>query len=99
MNKADLIAAIAEKAKVMQQDVEPIFLATFDIIAELLVAKEKITIPGFGNFSTKTRGERKGRNPATKQEMIIPKADVVNFKPATQLKNKVNHENTTESVI
>ena len=47
-------------------------------------------VPGFGTFSTKVREERTGRNPSTGKEMTIPRSVVANFKPAPQLKEKLN---------
>jgi DNA-binding protein HU-beta len=92
MNKAEFIAAIAEKAGKLKADVEVIFSATFEAITEVLSKQDKVTIPGFGSFATKIREERKGRNPSTGQEMIIPKTIAANFKPATQLKEMINKD-------
>ncbi|MBP9727585.1 MAG: HU family DNA-binding protein [Gammaproteobacteria bacterium] len=90
MTKAELIAAIAEKTGATKVDVDAIFTATFDTIAEALTKQDKVAVPKFGNFATKIREERKGRNPSTGKEMIIPRSVVVNFKPAIQLKESVN---------
>ena len=90
MNKAELIAAIADKAGISKKDAEIAFSATFEIITTAMVSQDKIAIPGFGNFVTKVRAERKGRNPSTGKDIVIPKTIVVNFKAATQLKDSVN---------
>ena len=90
MTKAELIAAIAEKTGATKADVDMIFTATFDTIADALVKQDKIAVPKFGNFATKVREERRGRNPSTQKEMIIPRAVVVNFKPSIQLKSTIN---------
>ncbi len=98
MNKTELIAAIAEKLGITKADAELAFSATFEIITSALVKQEKIAVPGFGNFVTKIRAERKGRNPATGKDIIIPKAIVVSFKPATALKESINTGKDTEQV-
>jgi DNA-binding protein HU-beta len=90
MNKAELIAAIAEKAGITKVEAEVAFSATFEVIADALAKQDKVAIPGFGNFATKIREERKGRNPATGKDIIIPKAVVANFKVAAQLKDSIN---------
>ncbi len=90
MTKADLLAAIAEKTGVTKADVDTLLVAIFDTITEVLSKQDKVPVPGFGTFITKVREERKGRNPSTGNEIIIPRAVVVSFKPATQLKEKVN---------
>lgn len=92
MNKSELIEAISIKAGVKKSDAEAVFLATFEVISESLANQEKVVIPKFGNFSTKVREKRKGRNPATGKELIIPKAIVANFKVASQLKDSINNQ-------
>ena len=92
MNKAELVAMIADKSGITKSQAELALKATFETITEELVKQEKIMIPGFGGFSSKVRPERKGRNPSTGQEMIIPKAIVASFKPALQLKESINQE-------
>jgi DNA-binding protein HU-beta len=89
MTKSELIAAISEKTGLNKSQTESAFSATFEVISEA-IKKDKVMVPGFGGFSTKVREERKGRNPATGTEITIPKAIVVNFKPASQLKETVN---------
>ena len=67
MNKAQLIEAISAKTGIKKSDTEAIFSATFEVISESLAKQEKIAIPGFGNFSTKVREERKGRGVGAKE--------------------------------
>lgn len=90
MNKLEFITAISEKTGQNKDDVEVIFSALFDVLTEALVKQDKITIPGFGIFSTKVREARKGRNPSTGAEIDIPKTLVANFKIAAQLKDKLH---------
>ncbi len=89
MNKADFIAAIAEKAGTTKTEV--IFSATFDTIIEALVKQEKIAIPRFGSFAIKVREERKGRNPSSGKEITIPKAVVIHFKASEHIKEMLNN--------
>lgn len=96
MNKAELITAIAEKANITKAVAETVLKATFDSLTEAMINQDKIMIPGFGGFSTKVRAERKGRNPSTGKDMIIPKAVVASFKPALQLKEAINNSNDKE---
>jgi DNA-binding protein HU-beta len=91
MTKAELIAAIAEKTGLTKAQAENALSATFETITESLAKQEKIMIPGFGGFSSKVRAERKGRNPSTGKEIIIPKAVVASFKAAIQLKETINN--------
>ena len=66
MNKAELVAAVAEKTGLSKKDSEKAVNAAFDTITETLVAGDKVQLVGFGAFEVKERGERTGRNPQTK---------------------------------
>src|SRR5690348_16235517 len=93
MNKKELLTSIAEKSQLTFAQAEAALTATFDTIAQAMVSQDSVTIAGFGNFTTKVREERNGRNPATGQAMVIPKATMPLFQPATQLKASVNTNN------
>ena len=52
MNKAELVAAVAEKAEISKKDAEAAVKAFTDVVAEELKKGEKIQLVGFGE-STK----------------------------------------------
>ena len=56
MNKAELIAAVAEKTGLSKKDSEKAVNAAFDTIVETLVSGEKVQMVGFGVFDVKERG-------------------------------------------
>ena len=89
MNKADLVAAVAEKAGISKKDSEKAVNAAFDAITEALVAGDKVQLVGFGAFETKERSARVGRNPKTKEEIQIPASRVPVFKAGKALKDVV----------
>jgi DNA-binding protein HU-beta len=51
----------------------------------------KIILQGIGTFEVVEKAARKGRNPATGQEIDIPAKKAIKFKPAKELADKVNH--------
>ena len=53
MTKADLINALAEKSELSKKDSEKALTAVIEVLTEALVAKEKVTLVGFGTFETK----------------------------------------------
>ena len=61
-----------------------------EIIKSTLESGEDLLISGFGKFCVKEKNERKGRNPATGEEAILPARRVVTFKCSGRLKAKVN---------
>ncbi|MBC5732773.1 HU family DNA-binding protein [Flavonifractor sp. DFI.6.63] len=90
MNKAELINAVAEKAGLSKKDTETVVNATIDVIAGALADGDKVQLVGFGAFEVKSRAERTGRNPKTKEEIKIPASKVPVFKPGKALKDTVS---------
>ncbi len=89
MNKADLIAAVAEKSGLSKKDSELAVSTTFDVIVSELAAGGKVSLVGFGSFDVKERSERKGRNPKTNEEITIPASRVPVFKIGKAFKDAV----------
>jgi DNA-binding protein HU-beta len=89
MNKAELVAAVAEKAGLSKKDSEKAINAAFDSITAALVGGEKVQLVGFGAFEVKERNARVGRNPKTKEEIEIPASRVAVFKAGKALKDSV----------
>ncbi len=90
MNKADLVAAMAEKAGVSKEDAEASLKAFTDVVAEELKKGEKIQLVGFGTFEVSERAARTGRNPQTGAEMTIAASKAPKFKAGKALKDSLN---------
>ena len=89
MNKTELIAAAAEKAGLSKKDTEAVITATLASITEALQNDDKVQLVGFGSFEVKTRAERVGRNPKTREEIKIPASKYPVFKAGKALKDQV----------
>ena len=89
MNKAELVAAVAEKTALSKKDSEKAVNAAFEAIAAALVGGDKVQLVGFGAFEVKERNARVGRNPKTKEEIQIPASRVPVFKAGKALKDVV----------
>ncbi|HOB40555.1 MAG: HU family DNA-binding protein [Limnochordia bacterium] len=63
--------------------------AVFAAISEALAKEEKVTIVGFGTFEVRARQARKGVNPSTGEEIMIPATKVPAFKPGKSLREAV----------
>ena len=87
MNKAELINAVADKAGLSKKDTEAAINAAIDVISACLAEGDKVQLVGFGAF--KSRAERIGRNPKTKESIKIPASKVPVFKPGKALKDVV----------
>lgn len=89
MNKAELVSAVAEKIDFTKKDAEKAVAAVIETISQALAAGDKVQLVGFGTFEVKKREERVGRNPQTKEEIIIPACKVPGFKAGKALKDAV----------
>jgi len=90
MNRGELITSISEKSGLMKKDASKALEALISCIEESVEKGEKVMIVGFGTFEAKQRAERKGRNPQTLEEIIIPASRVPLFKAGKEFKNRVN---------
>lgn len=89
MNKAELIAAVAEKTGMSKKDTEAVVAATFEAVAETLAKGDKVQLVGFGSFEVKKRAARLGRNPKTKETIKIEASKAPVFKAGKALKDAV----------
>ena len=90
MNKAELIEAIANGAKITKADAGRSLDATIEAVSKALKKGDRISLVGFGSFSVAKRAARIGRNPQTGKEIKIAAKKVVKFKAGTELATNVN---------
>lgn len=89
MNKAELIATMAETSGVSKKDTEQVLNAFIATVQKTLKQDGKVQIPGFGSFEVRERGARKGRNVRTGEEIDIPASKSPAFKPGKGLKDAI----------
>ena len=63
-----------------------------EIIKSTLAGGEDVLVSGFGKFSVKGKRSRRGRNPATGDDLILRERKVVTFKCSGKLREKINGE-------
>ena len=90
MNRAELVAAMAEKAGLSKKDSEAALKAFTDVVSAELKKGGKIALVGFGTFELSKRAARKGRNPQTGEAMKIKASKTPKFKPGKAFKDAVN---------
>jgi DNA-binding protein HU-beta len=90
VNKAELVAKIAEKSELTKKDAEKALNAFIEAVQEALKNGDKVQLVGFGTFEVRERAERKGRNPQTREEITIPASKAPIFKAGKALKDLVN---------
>ena len=90
MNKAELVAAMAEKTELSKKDAEKALKAFTDVVAEELKKGGKVQLVGFGTFDVLERPARQGRNPRTGKSMKIKASKAPKFKAGKALKDAIN---------
>ena len=90
MNKGDLIDSVADHSGLTKADASKAVDAVLDTVTGALKKGDKVTLPGFGTFSTSKRAARSGRNPATGQTIQIKAKTVAKFKAGSKLTEAVN---------
>ncbi|MBE6015577.1 MAG: HU family DNA-binding protein [Lachnospiraceae bacterium] len=90
MNKAELVAAMADKAGLSKKDAEKALKAFTEVVTAQLKKGQKIQLVGFGTFEVAKRAARTGRNPQSGKEIKIPASKAPKFKAGKALKDAVN---------
>ncbi|QKP77063.1 HU family DNA-binding protein [Methyloligella sp. GL2] len=90
MNKADLVAQVAQEAALSLDEAEIVVDATFKAIENALKNGDTVRIIGFGNFQVADRKASTGRNPRTGETVQIPASRVPKFRAGKSLKESVN---------
>lgn len=89
MNKVELVAAVSEKAGISKKDAEKAVSAVLDSVVESVASGDKVQLVGFGTFEVRARSERTGRNPRTKETIVIPASKQPVFKAGKSFKDTV----------
>jgi integration host factor subunit alpha len=90
LTKAHIINAIADQIGFPKNHSSEIVETLLEIIKRTLESGEDVLISGFGKFCVKEKGERRGRNPSTGEDMILEPRKVVTFRPSGILREKIN---------
>lgn len=89
MNKAELIAKLADDAGLTKTQANATLDSFISAITKTLKGGGKVTLVGFGTFSVTKRAARNGRNPQTGAVIKIKAKKVAKFKAGKELSSKV----------
>ncbi len=90
--KTTIVERIAEKINQTPSEAKDTIEHLLEIMKSTLASGEDVMISGFGKFQVNEKASRKGRNPATDEEMMLKKRRVVTFKCAGILRDRINGE-------
>ena len=89
LTKSDIVATVHELGFTKKKSVD-IIESLLEIIKGTLEKSEDVLISGFGKFCVKHKGKRRGRNPATGEDLILRERKVITFKCSGKLRTKIN---------
>jgi DNA-binding protein HU-beta len=89
MNRAELIAKIADDAGIKKTEAEKALNSFIDGVTSALKKGQKVSLVGFGTFSVSERAARTGRNPRTGATINIAASRMPKFKPGKALKDAI----------
>lgn len=89
LTKAELTQTLIDNRGFSKRDAKAFVDKFFDLIIRALVNGEEVKLSGFGNFTTRDKNSRPGRNPKTGEEVAISARRVVTFHAGNKLKKQV----------
>jgi integration host factor subunit alpha len=90
LTKAQVVETIAEQNGFPKNQSSKIVEILLELIKNSLESGEGVLISGFGKFCVKEKKQRRGRNPATGESMMLRPRRVVTFRCSGNLRDKVN---------
>jgi integration host factor subunit alpha len=90
LTKADIIEAVKTDTGLSKNQSTDLVESLLEIIKSTLEKGEDVLVSGFGKFCVNEKAERRGRNPATGEDLMLAPRRVVTFKCSEKLRERVN---------
>lgn len=90
LTRNSLIAKIVEEMEFTKKDATDSMEQLIEIIKSTLASGEDVLFSGFGKFCVKKKGQRRGRNPSTGDDMMLDARKMITFKCSGRLRDRVN---------
>ena len=90
LTKIQIVESIQNQTGFPKNKSSEIVETLLEIIKRTLASGEDVLISGFGKFCVNEKKERKGRNPATGEDMMLASRKVVTFKCSGKLRDRIN---------
>ena len=90
LTKANIVEAVAEQIGYTKNQSVKTIETLLELIKRSLESGEDVLVSGFGKFCVKEKRERRGRNPATGEDMMLEPRRVVTFNCSRNLRDRVN---------
>ena len=91
LTKAQIVSTVQNHLGLSRKSSSQLIENLLEIIKKTLEKDEDVLISGFGKFYIKEKAERRGRNPATGEAMMLAPRKVVRFRCSGALRNRINN--------
>ena len=95
ITRAHLIESISRQVELPKGQCSQLLETLLELLMKTLESGEDVVISRFGKFCIKEKNRRKGRNPATGEELLLNGRRVVTFRCSTVLREKINGRGKT----
>jgi integration host factor subunit alpha len=92
LTKIQIVESIHNEIGIPKNKSTELVETLLEIIKRTLASGEDVMISGFGKFCVKEKAERKGRNPATGDDLMLEARKVVTFNCSGKLRDRVNRQ-------
>ena len=89
LTKADIVETICVTNEFSKNQSIETLETLLEIIKQTLESGEDVLASGFGKFCVRHKKERKGRNPATGEDMMLTPRKVVTFRCSSKLRDRL----------
>ncbi len=90
LTKIQIVELVQNQTGFSKNKSSEIVETVLEIVKNTLASEEDVMISGFGKFCVKQKNERKGRNPATGDDLLLAPRKVVTFKCSGKLRDRIN---------
>jgi integration host factor subunit alpha len=90
LTKAQIIEEISNRNGFTMKKSTDVVESLLEILKSTLASGDDVLISGFGKFCVKEKDSRRGRNPATGEDMMLSARKVVTFKCSASLRDEIN---------
>jgi integration host factor subunit alpha len=90
LTKSEIIDSVQEETGLPRKRCDELVEDLLELIKGTLESGEDLMISGFGKFCVKEKNERKGRNPATGEDLMLSSRRVITFKCSQSLRERIN---------
>ena len=90
LTKHDIVEQVYNELGFPKNQSDEIVESLLETIKASIESGDDVLVSGFGKLCVRNKKERKGRNPATGDDMMLKPRRIVTFKCSGKLRDKVN---------